>query len=329
MRMSIRILIALLIFGSASAQAAPAKLILKRHAQGALTRMSLPDGDTVLYSAAGKSRFADLNRNGRQDQQDPTLEMGAPGLWPVEHLSPIRFTVSIEAARKKAAQLRLETGFADYLARIGGQFTDLSTTRSLSEKASASLQTQIALLESCAPDAARFLQASVSQGSFVHSPGQQAHAIVHHDSTYPILLNDEWVADLENPGSWKPFPWLDSKASEHAEVRKTYFGTSQVSTQALGKPSKTWLVLLAALHEVGHVIQYSEGSFTETRDAAAYPYERIGKIRNAQAMYGSISKQVEKEYRKAELDYMRWKQDIESGATFFALDALANCPLDL
>ena len=65
------------------------------------------------------------------------------------------------------------------------------------------------------------------------------------------------------------------------------------------------------------------------REVFTFDLLQITQMTLAQAMTGYIAPALQRRQTVLQSRMEPWKQSIESGATFFALDALASCPATL
>ncbi len=320
----------------------PGRLILERDGLGRLTRLTVPDGETVTYHYPSndvqprpvRTRFQDKNRNGRRDARDRVLPLEEVG--GESHFPALRLADTEEMLRPLAEKARAEGAHPDFLAELdhfdsGPDGTD--APRPLSGAGRDALDAHISALAPCAPAAAGQLRALRDQGRILHAPAVPAvaAAVVPFGADSPILLSTQWIDAWEGRSDWLPWRHLrdDQDPDEIREIREQYLGDVTADAERIGNPTPAWRFLVSLLHEMGHTIQHQDPRSLLARDAYGFPAWYLSRILMAQAMYGSLDPALKRRHDQAQKRLRAWKQRIESGATYFALDALAACPPSL
>lgn len=301
-------------------------LRLERDASGRMTRLKLPDGDVVNYRYAA----------GQVDPLRERLVAAYPGSIRAplgdspnmdgSFLSPWRLPVGEDQLEAPAARIRADDRYGEFVAETTAEYLTLDGSRELSAEAIAALEGQLRALETCAPAAAGFLSRLLHAGRIRHSPGNPDAAAVDAVRESTIYLSTFWVRTLEGRARWNPLEAFFRPGDRDARaLRERYFGSPDVTLGTLGKPSRDWILLFALLHEAGHVLQYEREAASLAKDVFAFDLYRVSLRAQSLAMFGRIPADVERSRVRLQRAFDLWKRSVESGATFFALDALAAC----
>jgi hypothetical protein len=313
------------------------RLQVVRDSEGRITRLMLADGDTVLYThpsngTVERVRFEDSNHDGRlQSGKESLLQLGHSQMFASSVLSSDRLRLTTPKLQALVQPVRADEDYPRYLEELATDFLSPANTASLSKVALSALEHQLDLLETCAPEAAHALRALLLAGRIRHSPDCPEAAIADTRDGGVIYLSGPWVKALEGHSSFTPIAhFMQSQAVEAREIRRRYFGSSSVSLESLGTPSRTWLFLLGLVHELGHIVQFEDlERYTMARDLYTFDLVGLTRIMQAQAPFGGVSRGYPERHAELFTRMTGWKQSVESGATYFALDSLAGCPADL
>lgn len=307
----------------------PERFELHRDGQGRMTSMSLPEGDSVTYRH-GKQGRADIKRNHFYDRtRGVRFNPKRFSTLPNGLLSPDRMPMTDEELERLTVRIREKESHARFLEEIVSDYLKPENAQDLSAEASETLVRQLELMEGCAPEAASALKRFARENRIRHSPMLHEAAVADNRRDGAIYLSTQWVRALEGRSDFTPgVRWLQIRDSDDTSMlRRRYFGSSRVSLASLGNPSRTWLFMLGIVHELGHFVQYENlERFNRARDLYTFDLFGLTKIINAQAMYGAVSHGYLKRRDRLQFRMEGWKQSVESGANFFALDALAGCP---
>jgi len=298
--------------------AAQGEFGIELSSDGRIEALRFPQGDCVSYTGARRVRTSCAN--------------GAP-LPQQAPLSPIRLGVDPLKLHERANFVRKKDDFKYFEEKIQPEAVLPANRSHLSVDSQQALLAQIAKLKTCAPAAFALLAKLKFDGRIQTSNAisDTEAALVPYEKAPPILLSGRWVSALtEGEMGWTPLREHLIKADEDSiSIRKRYFGSDAITIQALGEPSRDWWFLLGLLHEAGHVLQNAEA---QTIDAMIY-YGFAGwistEIMISQAGWGSIDPMVKDEYLRTTAQADLWKEQVETGATYFALDLLAGCPVKL
>lgn len=340
---------AIVAFGGLSAQAytpslplpprwsrPPERIVIDRDLQGRIIRLSLPEGDTVLYKHDSafiqRIRFNDLNFDGRrQPRREQLLELGRSEMIPSAILTSDRMIFDTAVLERLTQPIRKSESYPRFLTDIVSDYLKTENTTDLSVPARAALGRQLDILASCSPDVAAALRAFLNGNRIRHSPLLSDAAIADGHRNGTIYLSSPWVNALEGRSDFTPaVRWLQVRGEDTGDLRRRYFGSKAVTFKTLGDPSRTWLFLLGLVHELGHFVQYeSQDRFDMARDLYTYDLFQLTNMINAQAPYGFVTPGYLERRDKIQVRMEGWKQAVESGANFFALDALAACPVKI
>lgn len=314
----------------------PERIEIDRDALGRITRMSLPEGDTLLYKHDAATpiriRFEDLNFDGRrQPRRERLLGLGRSEMIPSAIFTSDRMILTTSVLEKLTSPIRKSENYSRFLTDIVSDFLKSENTTDLSAQARAALERQLDMLESCNAEVANALRIFLRGNRIRHSPLLTDAAIADGHRNGTLYLSTPWVAALEGRSDFTPaVRWLQLRDEETGSLRRRYFGSTAVTFETLGNPSRTWLFLLGLIHELGHFVQYEEQNrFDMARDLYTYDLFQLTAIINAQAPYGFVTPGYLERRDKIQFRMEGWKQAVESGANFFALDALAGCAVKL